>query len=220
MKKWFKQIRWYKKDDGLLEAARSLSTVLTLVFGVWVFFHTVQPIFEKEQELSTTKIQLDELSYNISAKNKELKDLQLEVTNKGSELKDYEQKLTKNVDKNKELQSQIDLKEQRITDLNTSLKDANQSAIRAHVYRYMNQIAEEGIRRTAFPTYEKDKFDVQKYTVELVEKEIRNYQNDSNEASALEMIKKFATTRLSPESKFTDIFELITFEYSLNQKIK
>ncbi|MFM5858848.1 hypothetical protein ACET53_06075 [Aeromonas veronii] len=59
-------MKLYKQDDGFLEHMVKISTILSLGFGVWAYFSTIHPVFEKEKELQQAKIENQSL---VSTKN-------------------------------------------------------------------------------------------------------------------------------------------------------
>ena len=58
--------RSFLGDDSWLEVTTKLVTLATLGFGVWAYYHSVQPVFEKESELQRQRLRAGHLTAEVS----------------------------------------------------------------------------------------------------------------------------------------------------------
>jgi hypothetical protein len=54
-------MRWFKEDDAIIDRIVKFATLCGLIFGAWVYFHTVYPVFTKERELIEAKHEAEDL---------------------------------------------------------------------------------------------------------------------------------------------------------------
>jgi len=58
--------RSFLGDDSWLEVTTKLVTLATLGFGVWAYYHSVQPVFEKESELQRQRLRAGHLTAEVN----------------------------------------------------------------------------------------------------------------------------------------------------------
>lgn len=51
--------------DSWLEISHKLTTIAALFFGAWAYFNSVQPVFEKEQDLQTQRERAQALAHDL-----------------------------------------------------------------------------------------------------------------------------------------------------------
>lgn len=73
-------------EDSWLEIVNKLVTIGTLGFGIWIYFHSVQPVFEKEEALARaqrrvhgTERQLAQMAFEGRLLQQQLKEYQAEA---------------------------------------------------------------------------------------------------------------------------------------------
>ncbi|EMN4678088.1 hypothetical protein RFJ04_003353 [Klebsiella variicola] len=107
-------MNFFKRDDGILDVITKAITVVSFIFGIWIYFHTIHPVFQKESELQDLRkekvnIQTDnerlsketaKIKNDLHIQTEKIKDLNeragnlsLEIESKNSELASINEKL-------------------------------------------------------------------------------------------------------------------------------
>ena len=71
--------RSFLGDDSWLEVTTKLVTLATLGFGIWVYYHSVQPVFEKESELQRQRLRAGQLTAEVSRLQTDRRRLQEQI---------------------------------------------------------------------------------------------------------------------------------------------
>lgn len=126
-------MKLYKQDDGFLEHMVKISTILSLGFGVWAYFSTIHPVFEKEKELQQAKIENQSL---VSKKN-ELTD---QIKNLNGKIIEHQKSIASLKVQESKLSLLIREKESELKTVKSKLGEARTIAVINKLNYYMDKI--------------------------------------------------------------------------------
>ncbi|HFG1911445.1 TPA: hypothetical protein ACGF3T_003270 [Vibrio cholerae] len=153
------EVKLYKSDDGFLDHLVKITTILSLGFGVWAYFNTIHPVFEKEKELQQAKIDNQLLVSTKHDLNSQLKDLKAQVLA-------HEESITLLREQEAELNSMMVYKENELKTINSKLGEAKSVAVLNKLNYYMDKMINGYL--LAISTGKKEQFDAVDYAKKLL----------------------------------------------------
>ncbi|MFC5708057.1 hypothetical protein [Aeromonas eucrenophila] len=159
-------MRLYKQDDGFLEHMVKISTIISLGFGVWAYFSTIHPVFEKEKELQQAKIDNQSL---VSTKN----ELKSQLKTLDSKILEHQKSIGSLNKQESKLIFLVEEKELKI--VNSKLGEARTVAVVNKLNYYMDKIINGYL--LAITTGKQETFDA----VEYAEKLLSTHGSDNND---------------------------------------
>lgn len=211
---WLRKVTWFKKDQGVFDRIVVLSTIFGVIFAVYQYTYSVKPIFDKEKELSKSKIEITELNAEINKKNTEALNLQNDIKEKTKISENLKSEIIKFEVEKKQLANQVKKSSEEISEINNKLVDITETALEAHLFKHMNEIMRDLMLDNLYRNSTLSK----PYVLEYVEKELSNSHLDDVEINALKIIREYSETEMIDNSyEPTDIYGAII--YKNNKKI-
>ena len=207
------KMRFFKADDSIFDIISKSITIAVAFVGTFTYFHTIYPVFTKEKELKETKENLIQL-------DKEYNQKKIVLTNTNNELSEKEAKLTR-LEKTLEAKTiELDSIRFKYQTIQEELVRTKSDAIKAYLYKQMSEVVNEDIHQVYTNILNTNKpFRVKDYAIKIAKKGMKESDKKSNEYKANEILLEFAQTKLTDNSTFNEIFNIIAFYYS-NYEIK
>ena len=207
-------MQFWTKDDGFIGGLYKVVAISALIFGVWAYFNTVHPVFEKESELLTSKLELKQL------KEKGL-NLSKEVSQRESELSELKQKLLLEREQLEHVQRFAERKaeesqilEEKIGFLNHSLANTRKESVRTIISGVLDDISREYLEKYIAEKYhgKKSNFDLKTYTLNMASERLKKATKGGVEHAAFSVLKLFAEEKLEDGiNDYQPIFDVILF---------
>ncbi|EGQ8234465.1 hypothetical protein C4G66_RS24305 [Vibrio parahaemolyticus] len=143
-------MKWFKEDDGVVENALKIATALSLAFGVWAYFNTIHPVFEKEKELQQAKIENENLSKIRLSLSEQIETL-------GVQIKEYDSSIIKLQGQEANLKAVIAQNETKLASVTYKLGNAEKLAVLHKLNYFMDKMIHSYV--LAITTGKKDSFD-------------------------------------------------------------
>ncbi len=221
-------MRILKEDDSIFEILFKIVTIGSLAFGIWAYFHSVKPVFDKEKEFLNSRYENRRLREENEGYIKNLSKLELQISEQqqvvqelGIERSALEQDILKSKKKLNDLRDALvkykDMlkeKEDFINSLLSEENDAGWTAIEANVKRFRDRMFSEYI--AAIQSGQKEKFDLQSVASDIIRQE-GYVSGNSYHAKALDLFKKYYEKHLNekvPESKAHSIIFQLDQEFN------
>ena len=207
-------IPWVKHDDGCLDIAVKLLSIIGILFGAYAYFHTVHPIFTKEQQLLNTKVALQKLQKegirlegDIKQKEERLAELENDLEEKKARMVALQQYSERKSEEAATLQ-------RKVSKLESALDQTRILTVRAIVMRHMDKIVDEAVSAEIAEKYRKEKntFDLKQRCLVVAKKGLKDSKPGEFENIAFQVLELFATKKLEPGiKKYGPMFEIMTF---------
>lgn len=149
----------FKSEDGLFDIVSKFITCAGIAFGAWAYFHTIHPVFEKEIELQTLRVEAQYLVSETDKLNSSLNELK-------QNRKNLEANLESLATEQAALREGIVAKEQALKEVVTSLKTASDAAVLNKLQYYSDKIMSAYLLAVA--SGKKSSFDVLLYSRQLL----------------------------------------------------
>jgi uncharacterized protein (DUF3084 family) len=170
-----------KQDDSALDVLYKIFAILGIGFGVWAYYHTVQPVFQKEKKLEQLRIENHKIENERQLLNKNLNQLKNEKKALNIELLKGKNELTAYQKRSKELSQMIKTKEECISNLSRSLERSNRIAKLHKLESISNQLIAKYI--DSIQTSSRSDFDIIETARLLLDKEKSNVSNEYEESA-------------------------------------
>ncbi|WP_211749626.1 hypothetical protein [Paenibacillus sp. Marseille-Q4541] len=177
-------------------------------FAVYQYIFSVKPIFDKENELATAKVEINELSNEIKEKNSEALRLQNDIKNSTTLSEELKSDVT-NLQKEKEqLSAQVERSKLEISELQSNIADTRDNALEAYLYKHVSEIMNDLLLENLY-----DKNTLSKsHSLLYVEEALDKASIENVEKEALNIIKEYAETTMPEDSyETTDIYGALIY---------
>jgi len=163
------------KNDSFIDVIHKISTIIGVIFGIWAYFHSIHPVFEKELELQKLRGEkekliksIKELEYILDKTKKE----KVQVIKNLQELQIEKEKLINQISV---LKKNLIVKEKELKKLNRELQSASEAAILNKLYYFSNKIINAYLLHIA--TNNTKEFDVIKIAKEILNTHKKEFKN-------------------------------------------
>ena len=214
-------VQVFKKDESLFDIGVKLATMISICFAVWAYFHTVHPRFEKENELSALKAELDVYTSEKEKILANIDSIKIEAASAKKQvdsLKFEKEKLQIEIQRNEKLlaehKASVEEKDRHINSLLAEKKDAGHIAIYTKLEKIATQINSKYL--SSIP-YDSNKFDLLSICNEIYENEAGDIDNVFEE-KALSFFRAYIDSKASEAKTGDDIIHFavyLPFEYKL-----
>ncbi|MEA2235792.1 MAG: hypothetical protein QOC81_516 [Thermoanaerobaculia bacterium] len=218
-------MRLVKQDDGILDVLTKAVSVAGIILGGWVYFHSIYPVFTKEQQLREAKREAEALKRErvnqqmaIAANAQTMRTQAQEIEAQRGELHTLQETGAATRAEADRIRVQLAAEQSRAQQIESA-------AIESHLVRYRDAIVREGVDREVRRVFDAHVplFDAREYTLNYVEQQ-RHKIGDVNttaaktEAEALSLLDQFAKTKLAPHSSYGDMYNVTIFFLDLQRR--
>lgn len=217
-------MRWFKQDDGVIDHLAKVAGIVAVVFTVYVYFHTIYPVFLKEKELLGAKAEAASLRKSNEAQQRTIRHNDEHIRRQSRQIEGAKRRL-------QALQAYADQVAKESYAIRSALieersrvKQIRTAAVRSHLDRLRDHIVNKAISQSVYATLSSQpRFDIRAYTLEYIEEQRRYAPNASEEErstleEALTILEEFARNRLNEYSTYQDMFDLILFQLEKEQQ--
>lgn len=193
-------MNFFKQDDGILDVITKTITVISFIFGVWIYFHTIHPVFQKESELQDLKKE----KVNIQSDNERLGK---ETAKIKSDLYIQTEKIKALNEMAGNLSLEIESKNSELVSINEKLETAHDEAVLSKLNLIMDKITSAYLISIA--QGKNKEFNVIKYSHDLIEIHERARELNSYDKEAYSYFVKYLDK--NKNRKFITDEEIISY---------
>ena len=190
----------------------SLGTISGVSFGVYAFFNTIHPVFEKENELLNAKTELELIQSTYSETVNDLDFQKEKLREIEVKLKDERHKLSSLLTDIKKYETETTTLKQQINELKNDAERASFEAIKAHCLIIMSDVVDEAIRANYSFSYSlnnTDNYDIKKYSIERCEDYREREKKNGYKYKASIIFQSFTVEKLTSKSTYNDVIDFI-----------
>jgi hypothetical protein len=163
-------MRFAKADDGALDVLAKTISIVGIVLGGWAYFHSIYPVFNKEQQLLHAKREADVLRQEraeqqaaITANVQTIRAQAQEIESQRGELRTFQRTAAIMRAEADRIRVQLAAEQSRAQQIETA-------AIESHLIRYRDKIVREGIDREVKRAFDPhvSQFDARDYTLQFI----------------------------------------------------
>jgi len=201
-------MRLFKDDDSVVDCLAKVITILGFAFGVFVYFNTIHPVFEKESELQSLrgeriKLQVENERANNNNERLKRESFKYQADNRAIKVK-YQ-----------ELNASVEEKEQLLKDINEKLKNAKNDAVLTNLDTIGGKIIDA--YKISILSGSRAKFNALDFSDDMVKQfEQKNKPNDS-EKDAYKYFSKYIESNrgkdISSQSEIIRYALLLSYTY-------
>ena len=126
-------MKLFSQGDGVFDVIAKLATSAGVIFGVWAYFHTIHPVFEKEIELQSLRVESQDLSSEVRTLNESVDSLRKEKAQITADLASLGTQQVK-------IKAEIYEREQQLKKTIASLKNASDAAVLNKLQYYSDKL--------------------------------------------------------------------------------
>ncbi len=223
------KMRCFSKDESIFGVVTKIITVVGILFGIWAYFHSIRPVFQKEKEYLELQAKNSQLLFDrrtieneISVAKKELSGL----LNEQKQLKTEKLALSGLVSEANEVlksyRDQIEVqkktileKEERVNKLLGENDKAGYFAVQYKLESMTNRLVDKYLMSIQSGGTQ---FNPRNEALEIVNFENNKSSVSTFERQAIEFFEKYVSTKLSndmPKDKIVEGIVGIPFEYQI-----
>ncbi|MFK4074183.1 hypothetical protein ACI2KX_10830 [Ectopseudomonas khazarica] len=201
-------MKLFKDEDGCLEVLAKSATILGVLFGVWAYFNTIHPVFEKEMELQGLRGESQVLASNLN-----------ELKASVAALRQDKSALLNSVGllkgRQKDLLEEIDEKERDLRNMTASFENASDAAVLNKLQFYSNKLT--SAHHLAVVAGKGETFDVFAVSKEILADNIPD-KADEHARKAYSYFERYVQDRSGEEikgSRVTEFAVSLFFDYKI-----
>ncbi|RUR46548.1 hypothetical protein [Vreelandella populi] len=202
-------MKFFKKDDGVVEILAKLTTIAGVLFGAWAYYHTIHPVFEKEMELQNLRGEAQGLTTEIGELNTSLVTLQQEKMSLLNSVALFQGQL-------EEIRAEIGNKEIQLHEVTANFENAADAAVLNKLQYYSNKLHSAHLLAAA--TGNEDSFNVLSLSQELLATHVPD-EEDKYAQIAYEYFGKYVDEHSREEIKWDEATEFavsLFFDYKID----
>jgi hypothetical protein len=199
----------FKDDDGLFDIASKLTTTAGVCFGIWAYFHTIHPVFEKEIELQNLRGESKTLSVQVESLSSTLATLKQDKSSLGSSVELLRSE-------KETLINDIEDKEKQLQEIIASFKSASDAAVLNKLQYYSDKLVSAYL--LAISTNKGSAFNVIDYSHKILATHVPA-QDDKYGQQAYEYFKKYVHAHEGKQIKGDEVVEFsisLFFNYKID----
>ena len=194
-------MKLFKKDDSILDIVSKVISILIAIFGIYIYFHTIYPIFIKEHELKEVKDSLVKMNITYLKLKNEIQKSKEQISNYNSSITSLIEKLNlKNVE--------LEEAKMILQDIQIKIKSVQKQATKAFLYKQVWDIIHIDNRQN--PIFVGD-FNMKQYAISIAKIQMNANDTSSAEYKANQLLYEFAKSHLNEQSHGNDLFKI--FDY-------
>ena len=212
-------LRITNKNDSLIDIIHKICTVIGVLFGIWAYFHTIHPVFEKELELQKLRGEKEKLIKSIKEVTYSLNKVKKEKNILAKNLQQLRFEKQQIINQISTLKADLDAKENELGKLNRQLQFASKAAILNRLYYFSDKLINAYLLHIT--THKSEEFDV----IEVAKKILHTHKKDSEniyEKQAYDFFYSYVNKHEDEKffgDKIIEFAIMLPFEYKF-QKIK
>lgn len=201
-----RRIPFFNAENRNIDVIGTLSNIaiiLTLIYGIYSYTHTIYPVFEKEQSLSTTQRKVEELNKLLDNERIYRENAESKLETKIQMYEDISNRYTILQDEKYNLQD-------KFNDLEMKAKAYEKEAVFNLVLREVYKIVDMDI-------YLKN-INLQDEALKCANKNLEVSSESTIKYKAYSILKKYAEDKLNSKSTYSDALDIYTYFYEVYYK--